>query len=352
MSIRTAYEEATDAYRIPRLIRLAPNLYAAAFTLMKMVPARFILRKALLEGKIGPDTVIVETTSGTFGLALAMQGVHIDRRVILVSDPVIDERLYRRLTALGAVVDRVPATAGTTLGGFQAARLDRLAQIRAEHTSTFCPEQYTNPDNPRSYSAVAELFLESLGQVDCVVGPVGSGGSMSGTVSYVRSVLPECRAIGVDTHSSVLFGHPDGRRELRGLGMSLMPANLDHRTFDDVHWLSATAAYVATRELHQRHALFMGPTSGAAYQVANWWARENPDSLTVVMLPDEGYRYQDTVYDDEWLAEHGHLADTLPVAPEPVDDPTVPEGRWTSYPWARRSYGEVLAGYLDQAGAR
>ncbi len=347
MSIRVSYDEATEAYQLPRLIRLGPNLYAACFTLMKMIPARFILLKAAAEGKLQPGTVITETTSGTFGLALAMQAVHMGHRLVLVSDPVIDERLYRRLTDLGAAVDRVPAAAGGIVGGFQAARLQRLAQVRTEHQLTFCPEQYSNPDNPRSYATVAELFLECLGQVDCVVGPVGSGGSMCGTVSFLRSVLPECRAVGVDTHSSVLFGHADGPRQLRGMGMSMMPANLDHRVFDAVHWCSAAAAYAATRQLHQRHALFMGPSSGAAFLVARWWAAANPGALTVVMMPDEGYRYQDTVYDDDWLHSRGYLGARLPAEPVAVTDPTRPEGSWTTYEWARRSYADVLAQLAD-----
>jgi cysteine synthase A len=348
MSIRTAYQEATEAYQVPKLVRLGPNLYAACFTLMKLIPARYILRKAEQDGRLGPDTVIVETTSGTFGLALAMQAVHMDRRLILVSDPVIDERLYRRLVDLGAGVDRVPASAREMPGGFQAARLERLAQITAEQRSAFCPEQYSNPDNPRSYATVAELLLECLGQVDCVVGPVGSGGSMCGTVGYLRSVLPECRAIGVDSYSSVLFGHPDGPRELRGLGMSLMPANVDHRVFDAVHWTTAPVAYAATRQLHRRHAVYMGPSSGAAYLAARWWAQANPDALTVVMLPDEGHRYQDTVYDDEWLRARGHSELRLPAEPVVVDDPTRPTGSWSTYDWARRSYSQVMAaGQVD-----
>jgi cysteine synthase len=343
MKIRAGYEEATEAYQLPRLIRLAPNLYAACFTLMKMIPARFILCRAEAEGKLPPGTVIAETTSGTFGLALAMQGVHLNRGVVLVSDPVVDERLYRRLTDLGAVVDRVPAVAAAAAGGYQAARLQRLAQIRDELPASFWPDQYANPDNPRSYAVVSELLLESLGQVDCLVGAVGSGGSMCGTATSLRYVIPECRAIGVDTHSSVLFGQPDGPRELRGLGMSLLPANLDHRVFDDVHWCSAGAAYAATRELHQRHALFMGPTSGAAYLVARWWARSNPSALTVVLMPDEGFRYQDTVYDDEWLAAKEYLGSSPPEEPTAVDEPNQPGGAWTTYAWRRRSYAEVVS---------
>lgn len=335
--------EATEAYQIPRLVRLGPNLYGVCFTLMKLIPARFILRRAAGAGLLGPDTVIVETTSGTFGLALAMQAVHMDRRLVLVSDPVIDERLYRRLTDLGAVVERVPAEAGARVGGFQAARLERLAEIRAGLPASFCPEQYSNPDNPRSYALVAELLMERLGHVDCVVGTVGSGGSMCGTVSHLRSVEPGCRAIGVDTHGSVLFGQPDGPRQLRGMGMSVLPANLDHRVFDSVHWCAASAAHLATRELHRRHALFMGPTSGAAYLVARWWAQRNPGALTVVMMPDEGYRYQDTVYDDGWLASVGQRDLPLPAEPKPVDLASAADGEWTAFDWGRRSYDEVMA---------
>ena len=171
---------------------------------------------------------------------------------------------------------------------------------------------------------------------------------MCGTVSSLRTVLPECSAIAVDTHASVLFGHQDGHRELRGLGMSMMPANLDHSIFDEVHWCSASAAYAATRQLHQRHALFMGPSGGAAYLVARWWAAANPAALTVVMLPDEGYRYQDTVYDDNWLRTAGHLDAPVPDEPVAVAEPAQPGGPWTTFDWNRRSFADVMAG---RAGA-
>jgi cysteine synthase A len=337
------FEDAAAAYQSPRLVRLAPNLYAACFPLMKLIPAGYILHRAERDGLLPPGTVIVETTSGTFGLALAMHAAGMRRRLILVSDPVIDDRLYRRLTDLGAEVERVPAEAWRGPGGYQAARLARLAEIQQEQPASFCPEQYTNPDNPYSYAVVAEQLIDNLGQVDCVVGPVGSGGSMCGTVTHLRSALPHCRAVAVDTPGSVLFGHPDGPRQLRGLGMSLMPANLDHRVFDSVHWCTATAAYAATRRLHRRHALFVGPTSGAAYLVARWWARANPEALTVALMPDEGYRYQDTVYNDDWLAADGHLDPPPPGEPTPVGSPALPgAGGWTSYEWARRPYDDVM----------
>ncbi len=329
---RTAYADAVAAFRLPRLVRLRPNLYAAAFSLMKLLPAWYILRSATERGLLGQDTTVVETTSGTFGLGLAMCTARTGHRLVLVGDPVIDERLSRRLRHLGAEVVIVAEPA--EVGGFQASRLAEVARIRAEIPDSFCPQQYSNPDNPLAYAHVAELIAESLGQVDCLIGPVGSGGSMCGTATHLRSAFPDLRAIGVDTHGSVLFGQPDGPRPLRGLGNSLLPANLDHTVFDEVHWLAEAEAYGGGHDLLREHALFMGPTSGAAYRVGEWWARRHPDGIAVVMCPDEGYRYQETVYDPGWLAGRG-----LPeVAAEPVlvDHPAAAGAGWARMDWARR----------------
>lgn len=327
----------TDAVALPRLVWLRPNLVAAAFTLMKIVPARYILRRAAADGRLLPGGRIAETTSGTFGLALAMEAAVQGWQLTLVTDPVVDPRLAARLRDLGARVDIVRDASAT--GGYQQARLDRLRALLAEYPDTFCPEQYTNPDNPASYRAVAEQLAGELGQVDVLVGPVGSGGSMCGTGGHLRRAFPDLVAVGVDTHDSVLFGQPDGPRELRGLGNSLMPANVDHTVFDQVHWLSAAHAYRETRRLHQSHAMFMGPTSGAAFAVASWHAARNPDLLHVVLLPDEGYRYQDTVYDDTWLRRHGTVAD--PAEPREVFAPDDGRAGWACLNWRRRTLDEV-----------
>ncbi|MET9554806.1 cysteine synthase family protein [Streptomyces sp. NPDC006645] len=339
MPVTSPYHSITEAQMMPRLVRIGPRLYGAVFTLMKLLPAHHILREAQERGELESDTVVVETTSGTFGLALAMQAALMRLKLILVSDPAIDANLYRRLTDLGATVEicREPAP----VGGYQEARLRRLAEIRAELPKTFCPEQYTNPGNPLSYKVVADLLTRQLGTVDCLVGPVGSGGSMCGTVRGLREHTPHTRAIGVDTHRSVLFGLPDGTRELRGLGNSLWPGNLDHSAFDEVHWCSAGDAYRSTRALHAEHALFQGPTSGAAYLVARWWADRNPDGTCVVMLPDEGYRYQATVYDDAWLTSHGYAPGEHPSEPVGVAGPDLVGERWSRYVWGRRPYEQV-----------
>jgi len=260
----------------------------------------------------------------------------------LVSDPAIDAPLRRRLEDLGATVHIVRQPGAS--GGYQQARLEVLERVLDENPGSFCPRQYSNPHNPGSYAPCAEQLAHAAGAVDCLIGPVGSGGSMCGIAGYLRLLFPELSAIGVDTHRSVIFGQSDagGGRMLRGLGNSLMPANVDHTTFDLVHWVGAAEAFRATRELHRRHALFMGPTSGAAWLVADWWARRNPDALGAVVFPDEGYRYQDTVYDDAWLEARGLALDLPPREPVEWERPHDGGDPWAFHRWDRRRYAEVM----------
>lgn len=332
----------TDALALPRMVSLRPNLIGLAFPLMKLLPARFIVRKAREEGELEPGGMIAETTSGTFGLALAMVARLQGHPLTLVSDPAIDPRLHRRLEDLGATVHIVRKPGPS--GGFQQARLEVLERVLEENPGSFCPRQYSNPHNPGSYAPCAEQVAHAAGVVDCLVGTVGSGGSVCGISSYLRLLSPELTVVGVDTHGSVLFGQSDagGGRILRGLGNSLMPPNVDHTAFDLVHWVGAAEAFRATRQLHREHALFMGPTSGAAYLVADWMARENPDALFAVVLPDEGYRYQDTVYDDAWLEAEGLRLDVLPREPVEWSRPQDGGVPWSFYRWGRRTYAEVM----------
>ncbi|HET9317301.1 MAG TPA: cysteine synthase family protein [Vicinamibacteria bacterium] len=336
------HRDAVSALELPQLVHLGDNLYAASFGLMKLLPARFILDRAREAGRLEPGSTLVETTSGTFGLALAMLCALRGYRLILVSDPAVDPPFARRLRELGACLDIVekPAPAG----GYQQARLDRLAEHLEENPEAFWPSQYDNVHNAGAYAPVAEQILEALGRVDCLVGTVGSGGSVCGTAHYLRLPFEEMTVVGIDTHGSVLFGQPEGKRLLRGLGNSLMPKNVDHALFDEVHWVSAAEAFHATRQLHRRHVLFKGPTSGAAYMVARHWAQRHPSARVVALLPDDGHRYQSTVFDDEWLQAQGVYLAGLPEDPVLVRHPADAGPGWCWLQWGRRRYEDVVSG--------
>lgn len=324
------------AYERPQLVRLDDNIVGAAFPLMKLIPARHIIQSALEAGEVDSGTTVVESTSGTFGLGLALVCARYGIPLRLVSDPVLDPYTRARLSDLDVQVDVISEPDHN--GGFQQPRLDRLAQLRRKLGKTFWPRQYSNPTNPQAYHSLAALLVEEIGPFDCLVGPVGSGGSMCGTTSYLRAVLPRLRAIAVDTQHSVLFGQKDAPRLLRGLGNSVLPENLDHTVFDDVHWVSHELAFRATRELHRRHTAFMGPTSGAAHHVARWYAAEHPEQQVVVLLPDEGHRYTTTVYDDTWLRERCGDHPVQVNEPRTVVAPREAEqSPWAKMSWRRRS---------------
>jgi cysteine synthase len=341
MRVNRVERSVADAVELPRIIQLSDNLFAASFFLMKLLPAKFILDRARDAGIIAPGSTIIETTSGTFGLALAIYCSLNGYRLILVSDPAVDESLKRRMEELGTRVEIVAEPAAE--GGFQRARLDRLEQLRAEHPGNFWPSQYDNPHNPGAYAPLAELLAEAIGDFDCLVGSVGSGGSTCGTSNYLRLLMPNLQTIAVDTHGSIIFGQPDQKRLLRGLGNSLMPGNVDHTAYNEVHWVSAAEAFRATRLLHQTKALFMGGTSGAAYMVANWWATQHPDRRVVVLFPDEGYRYQETIYNDQWLHDNDVWLPCLPAEPRLVTSPQEAGPGWSRLLWNRGTYEEVMS---------
>ncbi|RWA69068.1 cysteine synthase family protein [Mesorhizobium sp.] len=339
MSKRELMRKLED-FENPRIVPLDGSMYGASFFLMKLLPARFMLENAAERGDLKPGATICESSSGTFGLALAMLALQHRHRLVLVSDWALDRHLHRRLNELGAQVTIVDTPAVS--GGLQRARLDRVHGYLREHPGSYWPCQYDNADNPLSYGKVAALLIDRVGRIDCLVGPVGSGGSMCGTSRYLRPLFPHLYTIGVDTPNSVLFGQPSGRLNLSGLGGNILPRNVDHSQFNEIHWLTPAETYAAAHDLHRSHGLFMGPTSGAAFRVGQWWARRNPGKTVVTLFPDEGHRYVETVYDPQWLQSATSRPGRVREDPVTVAAPNDPMRGWSRFGWERRSLGQVL----------
>ena len=337
--MRERYSAILNSYR-PKLIPLEHNLTAAVFPFMKIFPAEFCLRRACEEGWVSSQSLVVETSSGNMALGLAIICNLMKYRLTIVSDYACDGFLRRRLEDLGATVEIVSAPASE--GGYQGARLRKLREVRDADSNHWWVNQYDNPANPGAYSFFAAQLVEALGRVDCLVGTVGSGGSMCGTSSYLNELFPEMVTVGVDTFGSILFGQPDQVRQLRGLGNSVLPKNLDHRVFDEVHWVTAAEAYSATRQLHRQTSLFCGGTSGAAWLVARHWARKNPKSKVVCIFPDDGYRYTDTIYNNDYLKQNDLWLEVLPEWPRTVSSPLLAGPTWSRMEWGKRPYAEVV----------
>jgi cysteine synthase A len=330
------------ALETPRMAALAPNLIAAVFPLMKLMPARYILDRAMADGEIKPGSRIVETTSGTFGMALALLAAARGYALTLITaSSLIDAKYAARLERIGATVITVEDSSGN---GDQLGRLQRLARIRREDPNCFWPRQYDNPGNWLAYARLAELLVRSVGKMDYLVGCVGSGGSLCGTGTFLRAIFPHLAILAVDTHRSILFGQPVGKRMLRGLGNSVVPGNLRHELIDEVHWVGAYPAFGEAHRLLREHGIFQGPTSAAAALVGRWAASRCPDARVAVILPDEGHRYVETVYDDRWLSSLPGWSGANSLEPKLLTSiKPESEADWTRFSWARRSLESVAA---------
>ena len=333
------YSAILNAYT-PRLVSLGNDITAAVFQFMKVFPAISCLKRAHEDGLVTSRSLIIESSSGNMALGLALACNLSGNPLTIVSDYACDAGLRQRIEHLGARVELVSKP--SSIGGYQQARLSRLAEIRAENPDHWWVDQYDNPDNPGAYSFLAEQIVGTIGQIDCLVGTVGSGGSVCGTATFLRELFPEMTTVGVDTFGSVLFGQQDEMRELRGLGNSLLPQNLDHSVFDEVHWVGAAEAYTATRLLHRETSLFCGGTSGAAWMVARYWAARNRGARVVCIFPDDGHRYIQTIYNDQYLHYKKLWRVRLPESPVVVKDPGLANSGWSCMQWGRRSYVDAL----------
>ncbi|MEV0644088.1 cysteine synthase family protein [Phytomonospora sp. NPDC050363] len=281
---------------------------------MKDRVARHIILSALESGELTPGAPIVESSSGTMALGVALVGTYLGHPVHIVTDPRIDPITLAKLTAMGCEVHVVEAMTG---GGWQSARLERLAELMATLPGAFWPRQYSNPQNPAAYAGLAAELSRELGDVDVLVGAVGSGGSLCGTTRAMRLLSPGVRSVAVDCVGSVLFGQPDRPGRLQsGLGNSLLPDNLDHALLDEVHWLNDREAFAGAADLAREQKIFAGNTSGSVYTVLRYLAgRAAPGTRIVGVFPDRGDRYVDTVYDSAYRAAKG--LGELPLASQP-----------------------------------
>jgi cysteine synthase A len=320
----------------PDVYRLESNLFVASFWLMKLGVAISMIDSARATGRLLHEGHLVETTSGQTGYALALAGRKCGCRVTLVGDPAIDLPLRNLLELLGAKVIIVDEKSPT--GSYQAARLLEIQRVLQADPAALWVSQYDNCANPQAYVEAARVVAEQVGQVDCLVCTVGTGGSLCGAARWLRSAGHAARAVAVDTHNSVIFGQRDGPRQLRGLGNSIRPGNVDYSLIDEVHWVEAGDAFCAARTLLDTYGLDLGGTSGAAYMVARHVAATNPDKSVVFFAPDRSERYLSTVFNREWCAKQGLLADSIPAEPYEVKCPQEARGGWAKMQWNRRPF--------------
>jgi cysteine synthase A len=157
--------------------------------------------------------------------------------------------------------------------------------------------------------------------------------------------------VAVDHNLSVIFGptseqvYPlcqENYVPLLGMGSDIVFPNVAHPECDEVHWVPVAQMVNTVHELHRSTGLFVGPTSGAALAVANWFAKKHPNRTILTVFPDHGIRYMNTVYNPQWLQERANELERSWSEPVLCSSPTEVARDWTRFQWNRRSYKEVL----------
>ncbi|TDD57209.1 PLP-dependent cysteine synthase family protein [Nonomuraea terrae] len=294
-------------------------------------PALHMVRRARARGELAPGATIIESTSGTLGLGLALAGIVFGHPVVLVGDPGMEPLMCRLLASYGARLEIV--TEPHPDGGWQQARRERVERLLAANPGSYCPDQYNNPDNVDAYAGLAHELLAQLSHIDVLVCSVGTGGHSAGISNVLRGHFPGLRLVGVDTVGSTIFGQPARSRLMRGLGSSIHPSNVAYDAFSEVHWVAPAEAVWACRTLAARHYVSGGWSTGAVTLVARWLARGNPRQTIVAIFPDGPWRYWNTVFDDDYCRTHD-LLDRVPAdEPDLLDKPAEREvRRWTRCP--------------------
>lgn len=273
---------------------------------IKSRPAFNILYKAISDGKIDEKSIVVESSSGNFAIALAMLCKLIGIRFIPVIDPNINpgyEKLLRYLCAEVIKVTEIDET-----GGYLLTRLARVSEIRNSGEHTFWPNQYGNPVNADTYyHYMAKEIADSFITLDYVFIGVSSCGTIAGLSKRLKKEFPTVKIIAIDVEGSVIFSNPPQKRFISGIGSSIVPPLINEAVIDEIIHLSQVDIIEGCRELVDEHMLFCGASSGASYSCIKRYFRDHPafDKTPQVLFicPDSGDAYLDTVYDKQWCAK-------------------------------------------------
>jgi cysteine synthase A len=274
-------------------------------------PASYILRRALQEGLVDRNSLVVESTSGNFGVALAASCQSLGLRLVCVVDPNVAPTNRYLIERLGATVEMVARR--DPQGGYLGARLDRVRELLREEPGAFWTNQYANEWNWMAHYVgtgreLADQFADAGTHLDYFFAAVSSGGTITGCARALRERFPDVRVVAVDVKGSVIFGGPSGPRHVPGPGSSRVPEILDRSLIDDVVHVDEISMIAECRRLLRREGLFVGGSSGAVVRgVRDFFARERRVRarcpVVAVVFPDRGERYFDSIYDDQWVGD-------------------------------------------------
>ncbi len=244
-------------------------------------------------GCLTKDTVIIEPTSGNTGIALAFVCAAKGYRLILTMPETMSIERRTLLRMLGAELVLTPGGEGMP------GAIRKAEELIGQNPKSFMPQQFKNPANPEIHrkTTAEEIWRDTDGQVDILVGGVGTGGTITGVAEVVKARKPGFRAVAVEpTASPVLSGGKPGPHKIQGIGAGFVPDVLNRGIIDEVIQVTNEDAIATARQLAKTEGILCGISSGAALWAGLEVSRraENKGKLIVVVLPDTGERYLST----------------------------------------------------------